>query len=57
MDDYERLNDKFERFAPYEDLKDLYSKCLPPIKYMSDKVDIFDQDNRELKSIVAELDQ
>ena len=57
MDDYERLNNKFERFAPYEDLKDLYQRCLPPIKSMQEKVDGFDIDNQKLKSIVAELDQ
>lgn len=31
QEDYMRLNKKFERFAPYEDLKELYGKVLPPI--------------------------
>ena len=27
-----RIMRYFDRFAPYEELKDLYEKCLPPIR-------------------------
>lgn len=51
-----RIMRYFDRFAPYEELKELYEKCLPPIRRFENQMMEQDVELTQFRSIIVELD-
>lgn len=56
-DEGAKIWEHFQRFAEYDDLKDLYSKVLPPIAKFEQKLINYYHDNAKTELIVRRFDQ
>jgi len=52
-----RLWGNFSRFAVYDDLKELYQRCLPAISKFEDQLQDFVTDSAKLKLVVRRFDE
>jgi hypothetical protein len=57
MDDYKEITGNFNRFALYDDYKDLYNKCLPAIKAFEDKLIKFSSENILSQELIRGFDK
>lgn len=57
MQDYKTICDNFPRFALYDDMKDLYSKCIPSIKGFETKILGYYKDNKLMMELIKNFDK
>ena len=56
-EDGKRLWRAHQRFAEYEDLRDLYKRCLPEIQNFEKKILDHETDLQQFQSIIANFDK
>ena len=52
-----KIVDSLQRFAEYQDLKDLYQKCIPQIAKFEHKILEFDDSNQHMKDAILDFDK
>ena len=52
-----RIWGNFSRFAVYDDLKELYSRCLPAISGFEDKLQEFETEQSKINLVVRRFDE
>ena len=57
MTDGKRIWRHFQRFAEYEDLRDLYKKCIPEISKFESKILDFDDDLQKCRLVLRNFDE
>ena len=57
VSDGKRLWRHFQRFAEYEDLRDLYRRCIPEILKFEQKLIDFEQNQSKLNLIMRSFDE
>ena len=57
LKDGQRIWKQFQRFAEYEDLKDLYKKVMPELSKFEDKIEGFNFSLEQLNNIIRRFDE
>ena len=57
MEEGKKIWDHFQRFAEYQDLKDLYKKCIPQLAKFEQKMMDFKSNYERMEDVVVEFDK